>query len=270
MLSVVLIFVASRLLFLSPTNELAWRPQHEKMPYAEFDSNLVHIKNIRNFSYGPGDEFIPAYYDQTYDLDKIESLWFCVAPFAPGWRGPAHTFASFGFADSQYLSVSVEARKEPDEDYSIVMGMLNKFELLYVIGDERDIIGSRAVYSDDDVFLYPIKATKQKIKSFFVDALNRANKLRDEPEFYNTLTSNCTTNIFDHAKKINPEKWPFSWHYLLPGYADELLYDKGVLATELSLEEARINFKINDRARAYIDSEEFSASIRDVSKIAIK
>ena len=117
------LYVVIRLIFISPSNDREWKTEHAVMPSAEFNGPSVHVKNIRNFSYRSGGEFTPAYQDRIFDLDKIESVWFVLSPFVPGWRGPAHGFLSFGFADSQFVSISVEARKEPGESYSILKGL---------------------------------------------------------------------------------------------------------------------------------------------------
>ena len=260
-----LVYILIRLIFISPSNSRGWKPEHAVMPSAEFNGNTVHVQNIRNFSYQSADEFTPDYYDGTFDLNKIESVWFVLSPFVPGWRGPAHSFLSFGFSDSQFVCISVEARKEQGESYSILKGLVNSYELIYVIGDERDLIGLRAVYWDDPVYVFPIKTGKDRIRALFVDMLERANKLKQAPEFYNTLTSSCTTNFYEHADKLNPNKWSFSWKLILPGYADELIYDKGILDTELSLEESRKRFRVNDLAKQLIMSSNFSLGIRQVN-----
>ena len=260
-----LVYILIRLIFISPSNSRGWKPEHAVMPSAEFNGNAVHVQNIRNFSYQSADEFTPDYYDGIFDLNKIESVWFVLSPFVPGWRGPAHSFLSFGFSDSQFVCISVEARKEQGESYSILKGLVNSYELIYVIGDERDLIGLRAVYWDDPVYVFPIKTGKDRIRALFVDMLERANKLKQAPEFYNTLTSSCTTNLYEHADKLNPNKWSFSWKLILPGYADELIYDKGILDTELSLEESRKRFRVNDLAKQLIMSSNFSLGIRQVN-----
>ena len=58
-------------------------------------------------------------------------------------RGPAHAFVSFGFDDGGYVAISVEARREAGETYSPARGLMKQFEIMYVVGDERDLIGLR-------------------------------------------------------------------------------------------------------------------------------
>jgi len=260
------VIALGRLLLLRPSPDRPWKEEHAIMPEIEFQGSLVHISNIRNFEYHSADDYTPRYDERTYDLDKLESLWFVLSPFMPAWRGPAHSFLSFGFTDSQYVAVSVEARKEQGESYSVLLGMLNKFELIYVIGDERDLIGLRAVYWDDPVFVYPVNAGKVMIRELFVDMLKRVNRLRAKPEFYNTITSNCTTNLYEHAEHVNPEAAAASWQLLLPGYMDERLLSRGVLHTDLPIEDARAKFQVNERAQQHIDQQHFSLAIREIEE----
>jgi hypothetical protein len=165
-------------------------------------------------------------------------------------------------APSEYVAISVEARREVGETYGAVPGLLKRFELLYVVGDERDLIGQRAVIDGDETELYPVKTTPEKMRLMFVAMLERANTLREHPEFYNTATNNCTSNLVEHVNAISPHKVPYGVKTLLPGYADEVAAAVGLLDTELSIAEARRRYRINDRARAAWGREDFSAAIR--------
>lgn len=227
-----------------------------------FDGSLVHVRNVRDFTFRSAEDFTPGYRDRTYDLRRLERVWFVLSPFSRDWRGPAHSFLTFGFSDSQYVSISVEARRERHEAYSIWKGALRRYELIYVIGEERDLIGLRAVTWDDPVYLYPIRATPEQVRELFLRMLRRAQALEREPEFYNTFFNNCTTNILDPVNEIAERPIPFGLEILLPGYADRLAHERGMIDTELPLEEARVRFQVNERAKAAIHDPEFSLRIR--------
>ncbi|HEU0076920.1 MAG TPA: DUF4105 domain-containing protein, partial [Longimicrobiaceae bacterium] len=134
--------------------------------------------------------------------------------------------------------------------------------LIYVVGEERDVIGLRAVAWNDPVYLYPVRATPEQAREMFVRMLRRAQALERRPEFYNTFLNNCTTNILDPVEEIAPGAIPFGWEVVLPGYSDGLAHERGLLDTELPLEEARRRFRINERAKAAIGDPAFSARIR--------
>ena len=244
-----------------PSNDRDWSPDQAVLPWAEFDGRRAQVHNIRNIHYRSVSDYDVAHYDRTFDLDRLETVWFMVEPFAE-FGGAAHTLLSFGFAGDEYVSISVELRKERGEEFSPWKGLLRRYELMYVVGDERDLLGLRANHRRDDVYLYPARAPRQRVEAVFVSMLERANRLRREPEFYNTLTSTCTTNIVRHVNQLVPGRVPWSYKILLPGYADELAHDIGLLATDLPLAEARRRFRINERAARYAGRDDFSAGIR--------
>jgi hypothetical protein len=184
-----------------------------------------------------------------------------VEPFA-SWRGPAHTFLSFGFSDGQYLAISAEIRKERAETFSPLKGLLRQYELIYVVGDERDLIGLRANHRRDDVYLYPVRTTPASMRALLMSMLDRVNALAAQPEFYNTLSNSCTSNIVDHIDLIAPGRVPFSVKTLLPAYADDLAFDLGLIDTTLPRDNYRAAHRINDLALAYADREDFSTGIR--------
>ncbi|MEX2281115.1 MAG: DUF4105 domain-containing protein, partial [Gemmatimonadota bacterium] len=212
--SIVLLLAASALV--QPSNQREWLTDQAVLPTAVFNGPLVTLRNVRNFRYDSAGAPIPDYDDRTYDLNRIETVWFVLAPFELDRRGPAHTFLSFGFADSQFVAISVEARREKDETYSLLKGLLKRFELMYVIGDERDLIQLRTNHRGDEVYVYPIRTTPDKVRRLFVEMLERANGLQQHPEFYNTITNNCTTNILDHANRVATNKIRWGREVLLP------------------------------------------------------
>jgi hypothetical protein len=202
-----------------------------------------------------------SYYDRTFDLGELDSVWFVVEPF-DGTPDAAHTCLSFGFKGGQYVAISIEVRKEKGESYSPIKGLFKQYELLYVIADERDVIKLRSNYRNDPVYLYPIRTGAEARRALFLGMLTVANRLGEDPEFYQALRNNCTTRIVDHLNKLFPGKVPFSFKILFPARADRLAFDLGLIDTELSFEEARRRFQINDRARRFADSPEFSTKIR--------
>ena len=261
-LGILIVGASLALVLAQPRADRRWVTQHAVTAHADVRGNTATLHRLRNFSYTAEETFTPAYDDRTYDLDKLETVWFIVTPFSRQWRGPAHTFVSFGFSDSQYVAISVEARREPGETYGPLTGLFRQFELIYVIGDERDLIGSRAAFGDYDVFVYPIRATQERIRALFVEMLARSNALSTNPEFYNTLTNNCTSNVVDHVNHLVPHAVPQGLKTILPGYADEVAYSLGLIDNSISLEEARRRYQVNAKAQRFATDPDFSRRIR--------
>ena len=249
-----------------PAADRPWIEAHTRAPTATFDGSRVTIHDVRDFRYPADGSTLAAWDERTYDLDLLESVWFVVVPFSTDWRGPAHTFLSFGFADSSYLAISVEARREEGEDYSMAKGLLKRFEMLYVIGDERDLIGVRAARQEDEVYLYPVRTDPARMRALLVSMLERANELAARPEFYDTLRRNCTTAILDHVNALRERPIRFGPRILLPGYTDAVALEHGLLDTDLAIEAARVRFRVDDLARAHLDAPDFSLRIRGTAR----
>jgi hypothetical protein len=246
-----------------PSNNRDWTPDQARLPWAELAGHRVEVHNVRNARYRSPEDYDIAWEDRSYDLDRLRSAWFVVEPFeSQDWEGPAHTLMSFGFAGGDYLAISVEIRKEKREEFSPWKGLLRQYEVMYVVGDERDLIQLRTNHRRDPVYLYPVRAPRERIEQMFVSMLRRANHLRQEPEHYNTLTNTCTTNIVRHVNELVPGRVPWSYKTLLPGYSDELAYELGLIDTQLPFPAAKHHFRIDDDALRAAGRDDFSRRIR--------
>jgi hypothetical protein len=248
---------------LEPTNDRNWQTQVAVLPYAAISGNQVTVHNIRNFDYRSETDYTVAYYDKTLDLRELRSVDIVTSY----WTGPAiaHVFVSFGFAGDQYLAVSVEVRYAKGQDYSTLKGLFRQYELIYVVADERDLIRLRTNYRRDppeDVYVYRVKSSAVAARRFFLEYMNRLNALRTQPEFYNTLTTNCTTNIWVNDG-VNPDRIPLNWKILASGYVPEYLYEEGRLQDMgLSFDELQRRAHVNARAQAADAAADFSRRIR--------
>jgi hypothetical protein len=249
-------------LAIRPSNDRDWSADQAVLPEIRLEGDRVTIRNLRDFEYRTPSDYTPRYYDRTFDLARLDTVDFVVERFS-AWEGAGHTLLSFGFEGQEHVAVSVEIRKEKGETYSALKGCFKQFELMYVVGSERDLVGLRANARRDEVYLYPVRARREKIRALFLDVLARAARLQREPEFYHTLTNACTTNIADHVNVISPRKVPFSLKTRMAGYADLLAYELGLIETDAPLEELRRRHRINDAAAAHRDAPDFSRRIRE-------
>lgn len=244
-----------------PSNDRDWVDEQKVLASAEIKSDEVHIKNVRNAQFFTYRDCLVDYYDKTYDLTKIKSVDFVVIPFA-GNKAIAHTLLSFGFEGGDYVGISVEVRLEKGEAYSTAAGLLGQFELMYVVADEHDLLPVRPEFRHVDVLLYHTKATPAQARALFVDVMKRVNQLHDHPEFYDTLRNNCTTNIVRHINTLAPNRVPYDYRVLLPGYADELAYELGLIDNTLPFAEVRRRAVVSAAILQYKDNPRFSELIR--------
>ena len=261
-------FAAAFLLLLAwwstvrPSNDRDWQPEVAVLPYATIDGDLITLHNIRNFEYRSESDFTSAYYDKTFDLRRLDS----VDLIATYWMGPqiAHIMLSFGFAGQDYVAFSIETRKERSEEYSTLKGFFRQYELFYVVADERDVLRVRTNYRKqppEDVYLFRVRGPTENARRVFMEYVRKINALKERPEFYNTLTTNCTMNILMHTR-VNPGHLAFSWKVLLSGYAPQYVYDNGRLDTSLPFEDLKKRSRINDAAQAADRAPDFSRRIR--------
>jgi hypothetical protein len=233
------------------------------LAYATIQGNVVTVHNIRNFDYRSETDYTAAYYDRQYDLRKLEG----VDLIAVYWMGPAiaHTMVSFAFAGGDHLAISIETRKEKGEGYSTLKGFFRHYELVYVVADERDVIRLRTNYRRDppeQVYVYRLQGPIENARRLFMSYMNQINSLKARPEFYNTLTTNCTTNIWLHTR-TNPGHPPLSWKILASGYVPQYLYETGRLDTSVPFAELERRAHVNARAQAADGALDFSRRIRE-------
>jgi len=246
-----------------PSHQRDWQPEHAVLPEFVIRGETMTVRGVRNFRWLDGSTFEAEWEERSYDLGSLRGVWYALTPFSRNWRGPAHSLLSFQFGDDTFLAISVEARRERGEQYSLWKGMARRFELLYVVGDERDLLGVRAVHREDQLFLYPMRVDSAGARALLLEMAESANRIREAPEFYHTVTNNCTTRIVDHVNTVAPGRVPRSWRILLPGYSDELAHELGLIETDLSLEDARGRWFVNERARRWVDDPGFGVRIRE-------
>jgi hypothetical protein len=244
---------------LQPANDRDWQPDVAVLAYADIDGNKITVHNIRNCDYRTETDFDVRHYDKIFALDQLRT----VDLFMVYWGSPnmAHTMVSFGFEGGDYVCFSIETRKEQGESYSAVKGLFRQFELIYLAADERDVVRLRTNYRQgEEAYLFRLNGSPEKARAFFLDYLGRLNSLRQRPEWYSAVTHNCTTSI--RTQRAAADRAPWDWRMLVNGHGDELLYERGIIATNLPLAELKERAHINARARAADKEADFSRLIR--------
>jgi hypothetical protein len=254
--------VAAWWMMIPASNTRNWEREVARAPYATIKDNLVTIHDMRNFHYRTEKDFDAAYYDKTFDLSKLDSADL----IAVYWAGDAiaHIMISFGFQGKDFISFSIETRKEQGEEYSTIKGFFKQYELIYIAGDERDLIRVRTDYRkpQEDVYLYHLGITPQRVQEVFMEYIRQINRMKERPEWYNTLTTNCATNVV-HNMRVTGGRARYNWKILLSGYAPQYAYELGVLDTRIPFEELRRRSYINPKAHTIGNDPDFSRKIRE-------
>ena len=245
---------------LSPTDNRDWAPDVARVVTAIVEGDEVEISNVRNFNWRSDTDFDQVWEQRTYRLSQVTDVDLLMSY----WMGEpiAHTIVSFGFANGQRLAFSIETRKQRRQSYSSVAGFFKQYELAIVAADERDVVRVRSNVRHEDVRLYRLRVTPEDAQRLLLVYLDEANDLAERPRFYNTLTSNCTTLVFDIARVIHPGL-PMDVRVILAGYLPNYAYDVGATDTSISFEKLRKLSHIDAKAALADADPAFSARIRE-------
>src|SRR5262249_17233026 len=231
---------------------------------ATINGDRVRITGVRNFEYRSLTDFTARWEEREVQLSHLTSVDFFVSYFfVSHWSGGlvGHTFLSFIFDNAQPLSISIETRPEVDESFNPVGSLFKQFELIYVVGEERDLVRVRTNFRKETVYLYRLNASPDDVRRLFMVYLKRINELADRPEFYHLLSNSCTINIIRYANAAG-RRGRFDIRHLLNGLIDSYLYHSGRIDTTLPFDELRRRSRINEAAQAADDAPDFSERIR--------
>jgi hypothetical protein len=256
--------------FKQPSHDRDWAKDQQVLSHIEVRQDKATIHNFRHNDYRSDSDFDVHRSDFQFKLSELEKVWFIVQRFTPG-EGLAHVFLTFQVTpeegEPKYFSLSVEIRREEGEYFSPVQGLYRHYELNYVFGDERDLIGVRTVMRPEDrIYMYPVNATPYEVQKLFRSITSRTNQIFDRPEFYHTLLNNCMNGILRHTSRMTPEE--ISWfdpNIVLPGYSDRFAYRLGIIGdADQSFDELKEACRIDGRARTHGIRDGFSKAIRNI------
>jgi len=251
-------------LSLKPSNDRHWQADVNRTPWVEISGDQITIHNFRNCEYRAEFDYNCEWLAKTFDLSQLRGVDLAITYWGSAYI--AHPIVSFQFGDEDYVATSIETRKEVGEGYSAILGFFRQYELTYIFADERDLIRLRTNFRKaEDVYLFHTTAGPEWGRKLFLEYALRANQLHQHAEWYNALTSNCTTNIFQQMAltgHLPAGSRRYDWRILLNGRGDEMLYKGGDLAGRLSFPELKEKAHINQAARAANDDPQFSHRIR--------
>lgn len=244
---------------IQPSHDRNWRSDVAVMPRATIDGDKVTISGFRNFEYRSREDYTVRFEEREFDLSHLTSLDFYISYWTVGPMG--HTFVSFNFDNAEPICISIEARPVEGGGFAPIASLFKQFELIYVVGDERDIVGVRTAHRNEDVFLYRIRIDAATARRFLLVYLARVNELAEQPEFYHLLSNNCTINIVRYANKIG-RTGRLSINHVLNGFIDRYLFSAGMIETDLPFEELRRRSHINEAAIKADGAPDFAHRIR--------
>ncbi len=260
----IVIFLLRRHFAMTPSNDRSWVNDNQRLASVEITGDKAHIKNVRDFSWRTTKDYDERWIDMTIDLNKVRKIWFILEYFSPERKEMAHTILSYEFDDGRRLACSIEVRRKEGSRFHPLKGMFRSYELIYVWGTESDIIGVRSrcrrkskTHLFEGVVLGPGNE-RRMLESY----LRRTNKLAKDPEWYNTITNTCTTNIVNHVNEVYPGRVPWAIGILMPGLSPKMLLRNNLVKSSGNIDETMESSLIDSISEKWDDSRDFGDWIR--------
>ena len=244
-----------------PMQERDWVEPSYRLQHATIDDTKVTIHDLRDFTWRSKHDRDSNWVDATFDVNEIVDVWYVISHFH-WFRGVAHTMLTFDFSDGRSITASFEVRRGKGVRYRPLKGIWKAYETQLVIGTEEDLIWFRTHCQNARIRMYRVGASLETYQRTFLLLMERANQLKQAPEWYNSLVKGCLTEIIDLVNHIKPGRIPFTWRGILPGFSTYsamrwgLIEDWGGFRT--TLERARIDLA----ACAIDDRSAFTSGIR--------
>ncbi len=261
--------VASLVLFLTvatwwvrrvPELGLLYPQETEQAAKVEMGGSEITVHAMRDFRYRSLTEYEARWATRSYPLDELMHVDLAFSY----WGVPqvAHVITCFVFKNQPPLAVSIERRVERGEPNTMVHGFFKQYELFYLWGDERDLLALRTTARGERVRLYRTTLPPEAGRRLLRAMAARSNVLLEVPEFYNTLTDNCTSVIARHVDDVMGHEVAWWRRPFLTGKYEKLGYDRGWILHSQPWEQHQAAAEINDRAKSAGSSPEFSKLIR--------
>ncbi|KIC16881.1 MULTISPECIES: Lnb N-terminal periplasmic domain-containing protein [unclassified Leisingera] len=245
---------------LTPPADRNWSPDVARQVTGTVEGDILTLSGVRNFTWDTPENFTEAWESRSYDLTKLQSTDL----FMSYWAGPqmAHMIVSFGFEGGEHIAWSVEVRRQLGGGFSPIADLFKSNTLVLIAADERDLVGTRTNARGEDVQLFRIGVSPDTGRELLLKYVETANSLAAQPQWYNSLTTNCTTVVMTLIRSF-AEDVPLDWRVLANGYLPEFAWEQGVLDQSRSVEDLRALGSITPIAQAHGVGPDYSAMIRE-------
>lgn len=219
----------------------------------------LHIHHLRNFEWRTRHEYTARWEEAVYDLSALEA----VDLFVSTWAGPhiAHLIVSFVFRDRAPLAFSIETRRETTEKWSSLAGLMKSYELIIIAAPETDLVRVRTNIRRETVRRYRLLSTPMMRRALLTQYIKEMNRLAARPRFYNTIFSNCTTEVA-RIMRAAGRRIPFTWPIVVSGHVPQYFHQIRLIDNSRAFAEIEATADIGERARDEAGHANFSTRIR--------
>lgn len=218
---------------IKPTNDWTWAAEYNRLPLIEWeaDNDSFTIRDIRDFHFRTTTDFDEVYINESFKVSRLKAIDF----ISVYWPQPceediAHIMLRFRFDDGKVFLVSSETRRTGAGEFGAVNNLYKQSGKIYVIATEHDVLSLRTNIREprERVYIYEMNLTAHQREQILRHLLEEANSLHTDPQFYNTLTGNCYTELLP-SLEVAIDLATFDFSYLASGQAAKSLFDAGHL-----------------------------------------
>ncbi|HDZ55491.1 MAG TPA: DUF4105 domain-containing protein [Pseudomonas xinjiangensis] len=243
---------------LEPAHDRDWADDLARITTGAIEGDQATLFDVRNFSWRTEDDYDVRWETRKYNLSRLETVDLITSEW--GMPGIAHILVSFGFGNDEFVTFTVEIRRERQETFSAVGGFFKKFELDVLATDESDAVRVRTNIRGEDAHLYSVNMPQEAMRQLFTAYVTEANRLARNARFYHTVTANCTIIVYNMMEQI-VDGLPIDYRLFLSSYLPSYVKEVGGLEP-LPLDTLRERGNITDRALQAGDADDFSRMIR--------
>lgn len=224
------------------------------------EGSELRTSGLRDFRYSSEGKREARWSGRTYDLNELQSVDLIFWD-PQSWDSESRIFTSFVFAGSPPLTVRAEPGVEKDESAFWLRKWFNQYEVVYLWGEERDLVGGAAAQGGE-LRLYRTRLTSTESRQLLLDMVEESKSLTDAPEFYHPLRDGAGS-VKRHAAGVTGSALPW-WQN--PASATSLLKSglaEGWLLSTGEGDAGKAAASIRARAtKAFPTAGEFSQAIR--------
>jgi len=208
---------------ISPRGEGDFKAYQKPARVIYNDKGIVKVAGVRCGRQPGSNKDNPKFNWRTVTIkpELIKEVFFIKKPFPPEWIA-AHCLMFFQFEKGGCydhhgnplagIVLTIEAYQRESQSYSLVKGLQNEFEIIWILTSWKDYVLESCKYGDYKLVPYKVLFDHEQKQNLLMEALKQSSVNR-RGEYYHTTRNNCTNNLVILMNKFSEKKVRF---WILP------------------------------------------------------
>jgi len=155
-----------------------WKKWYNTLCAITEKEHIFDFENIRNLNHNNQKL---SYISESFNTELLQKVTLYSIPF--GFRKSlSHLILEFSFSDWKEILLSVEARRQPWEGFSIIKSFFKHYWLIYIWWTKNDILWLRKDIRKAKIHSYILNIPQKSMKKWFEHFVQRTNTLSKKPE----------------------------------------------------------------------------------------